>query len=106
MKRKRQDQALSADVCQEVRSFYETDDISSQAPGKNDYIIIRDGQQKTKVQKRYLLLTIGEAYQEFKLVHPHMKIGKSKFAEMRPSHVCLRADTPANICLCSYHENI
>ena len=105
-KRKRQDQALSADVIQEVRSFYETDDISSQAPGKNDFIIIRDAQQKTKVQKRYLLLTIGEAYQEFKLANPNMKIGKSKFAEMRPSHVSLRADTPANICLCSYHENI
>ena len=34
------------------------------------------------------------------------KIGKFKFDDLRPKHVCLRTETPANICLCIYHKNI
>ena len=32
------------------------------------------------------------------------KIGKSKFADLRPKHACLRSETPANICICIYYN--
>ena len=104
---KRKERAhINDDVLTDVLNFYERDDISTQAAGKKDFVIIRENGEKTKVQKRYLNMTISEAYSQFKQDFPHGKIGKSKFADLRPKHVCLRSDTPANICLCVYHENI
>ena len=32
-------------------------------------------------------------------------VGKSKFAELRPSHVKFISDMPENVCLCIHHEN-
>ena len=104
--KRREASGLSSDVLTDVRNFYEQDDISSQAPGKKDFVILRENGEKKKIQKRFLTMTLGESYEQFKLAFPDKKLGKSKFADLRPKHVCLRSDTPANICLCIYHENV
>lgn len=87
-----------------VREFYEKDDISRQAPGMRDVVTVREGGMKKKIQKRHLTTSILEAYRYFKNEHPESIIGKSKFAELRPSHVLRSSDTPRNVCLCRYHE--
>ncbi len=89
-----------------VRELYERDDISRQAPGMRDVVTVREGGVKKKIQKRHLTMSILEAYRYFKKKHPESIIGKSKFAELRPSHVLRPSDTPRNVCLCRYHENV
>ena len=51
-------------------------------------------------------MTVGEAFQTFKELHPEKKIGKSKFSELRPQHVLLASNMPHNVCGCKYHANI
>ena len=46
-------------------------DISSQAPGKKDYIILTENGMKSKVQKLFLTMTMGETYEQFKLAFPN-----------------------------------
>lgn len=98
---------ISDEIKLQVESFFESDSISYQAPGVKDFVIIRDKEgKKTKMQKRYLFMTLGETYESFKNENADVNIGRSKFCELRPSHICLRHETPPNLCLCIYHENI
>lgn len=61
---------------------------------------------KSKIQKRYLQLTLGEVYRLFIEEYPSHNIGFTKFTSLRPKHICLRNETPSNMCLCIYHETI
>lgn len=53
-----------------------------------------------------MLCTVTEAYQHIKEERSDLKIGKNKFAELLPTHVLIRSETPANLCLCLYHEDM
>lgn len=98
---------LSEETISKVKEFFEKDAISYQAPGSKDYIITKDlNGEKVKLQKKYLCMTLGEAYEIFKTENPDVKVCRSKFCELRPIQVCLRHETPSNLCLCIYHENI
>ncbi|KAK6169741.1 hypothetical protein SNE40_020732 [Patella caerulea] len=89
-----------------VDKFYDRHDISRQAPGRKDAVIIRnDDGSKTKVQIRHLLSSVKETHALFKKEFPSEKIGKSKFAALRPPHVYLSSKIPHNVCMCKYHEN-
>ncbi len=92
---------------QSIKEFYLRDDISMQTPGKRDYVTIRQNGEKIQVQKRYMLMTLREAHALFVEENgPTIKIGKSKFAELRPCHVLYMSNIPENVCLCQTHENI
>ena len=98
--------AISDDTIQLVKQFYERNDISRQAPGRKDCKTVRgDDGQKRKVQLRHLTISLMETYALFGEEFPEAKVGKSKFAELRPKHVCLSSKLPHNMCLCRYHEN-
>ena len=89
-----------------VHNFYERNDISRQAPGRRDVITVREGKGKKgkKIQARHLT-SILETHALFCKEYPDVKVGKSKFAELRPKHVQLSSKLPHNVCLCKYHEN-
>ena len=89
-----------------VKAFYERDDLSRQAPGRKDSkkFLQEDG-TRCQVQVRHLTFSILEAYALFKEAYPNVKIGKSKFADLRPKHVLVQNKLPHNVCLCRYHEN-
>lgn len=70
-----------------VECFYANESIYSQAPGIRDFFIYRDQNGKSKVQKKYLQLTVGEVYSIFKEEHPLVRIGFSQFASLRPKHL-------------------
>ena len=94
-----------------VHSFYRTDDISWQAPGRKDCIIIREitekGERiKTTQQVRYMMMSLREAYNSFEEHHSTIKMSLSKFCELRPPNVKLFEHLPHQVCLCSYHENV
>lgn len=98
--------ALPSETSTLVQEFYQRDDISRQAPGRKDVVNIRtqDG-RKEKIQARHLTSSVMEVYAAFKEEFPLIKIGKSKFAELRPKNVLLSSKLPHNVCLCKYHEN-
>ena len=87
--------------------FYQLNEISSVALGKKNVIITKqsDG-SKSKVQNRYLVMTVREVYEQFKLAYPNEKIGSTSFSLLRPKHVLSMSDIPQNVCLCKYHTNV
>ena len=48
---------------------------------------------------------INEVSGMFKDEHPGLKVGKGKFAALRPKQALLNSKIPQNVCLCKYHEN-
>lgn len=94
------------DVPAIVTEFYLLDSVSRQLPGKKDVItIMADSGFKEKYQKRVMLTSIDDAYLEFTSLYPHIKIGRSKFYELRPKYVLLLSQTPHNVCCCIYCGN-
>ena len=90
---------LDTAVADSVIKFCEEDWISIVSTNKSDVLLIK----KQPVAKRFMLLTMGEAFEEFKIEFPQYVIGKSKFFDLRPRYVqptCFH-DT----CCCMYHEN-
>jgi len=92
-------------VTESVKQFYQRDDISRMCPGKRDVITVNGEQGKQKMQKRHMSMNIKEAYAFFKDENRYVKIGLSKFAELRPPNVLLCSQMPSNVCTCVYHEN-
>ena len=90
-----------------VNDFY---NISWQAPGRKDRVIIRANKEGEKVkrveQARYLMMSLREAHKKFMEENPDAKIGLSKFCDLRPAHVKLFDHLPHQVCVCSYHENV
>ena len=97
---------ITPQIIESIKDFYQRDDISRQAPGVKDHIIHRQDGMKTTIQKRYMAMTVAEAYQMYKDENPDKVVGKSKFASERPNHVMKQSETPRDVCLCRYHENV
>jgi hypothetical protein len=105
---KKKGHSLSDRTTTAIMEFYCSDSVSRLLPGQNSFKAVRnpDG-SKSKIQKRLLLMRIGEAYQAFKLEHPNEVIGRSKFASLRPANCILLSKTGYhNVCCCIYHENL
>ena len=85
--------SISDETKQLVIGFYNSNDVSWQAPGHKDRIIVDEsdtnGKKKTKrtEQVRYLLMPLKEAYSKFAEKHTDSKIGLSKFCEFS-SYAC------------------
>ncbi|XP_046384801.1 uncharacterized protein LOC124155107 [Ischnura elegans] len=91
---------------EQVIKWYETDDISWQAPGKRDCVKIYDPETQKKIQKqkRFLVMTIDEARELFQEKY-NVSVSRSKFFDLRPKHVLPVANTPHNVCVCVKHAN-
>ena len=102
---------LDEDTKDKIIDFYLRDDITWQAPGRKDCVIIRskdtNGKKvKIHMQCKYMLMSLAEAHQLYLEENPHHHIGRSKFCELRPKHVKLFDKIPHNVCVCMYHENV
>ena len=60
---------------------------------------------KNNLPKKHLYCTIDELFNLFKGKYPNIKIGRSKFAELRLPYVLLLSAMPTCACVCRYHEN-
>ena len=98
---------LSGNTLELVRSFYCHDDISRVMPGKKDFISVRNADgEKVHQQKRLVLCNLKEAYHQFKVLHPGVKVGFSKFAQLRPKECVLAGKTGTHtVCVCVTHQN-
>ncbi|KAJ8871149.1 hypothetical protein PR048_027454 [Dryococelus australis] len=74
----------------DVLSFYEDDENSISCPSKNDCVSV----------------TIDELYTSFKKQNPDVKVGISKFFDLRPKSVVpVSATGTHNVCVCQIHQN-
>ncbi|KAL5518045.1 hypothetical protein EMCRGX_G003713 [Ephydatia muelleri] len=92
---------------EEVHKFYLSDDISRIMPGMKDYVSVRGTNgQRVHQQKRLLLCNLREAYSEFKKRNPRLKVGFSRFAQLRPRECILAgASGTHTVCVCQIHQN-
>ena len=100
--------SLSQEVVQKVHSFYENDEISRVMPGKKDCVTVKgENGDKTVISKRLVLCNLKEAYKIFKDKFHELKIGFSKFAELRPKHCILAGHSGTHsVCVCTTHQNV
>ena len=96
----RGNQPTDPDVIEHVVNFYRNDSISRPSANRKDVISING----KSTNKRFMQMTISEAYRLFSVENPSLQIGKSKFYELRPKDV--KPESPHDVCLCIYHENI
>lgn len=99
---------LSADVENVVLNFYNDDENSRLLPGKKDFVSVKkeDGSRE-HVQKRLILCNLSELFYKFQEQFPSIKIGLSKFAQIRPRNCVLAgASGTHNVCVCVHHENV
>lgn len=103
--------AISEQTKQLVITFFISNEISWQAPGRKDCITIWEkdsaGNRVKRVeQTRYMLMSLKEAYATFREKNPDAKIGLTKFCAFRPANVKVFDHLPHHVCVCQYHENI
>ena len=102
---------ISAEVEKCVKNFYERCDNSREAPGKQDTIKVTIDGSKITCQKKTFVhnwwtFFLPNWWNLFKEEYPIIKIGlgRSKFAELRPTYVLLSSAIPTHACVCPYHE--
>ena len=95
---------LSPEIVEKVIQTYEDEELSRQLPCKKDYASISKGIHK---QKRLILCNLHELYSAFKVKHPNVKVGFSKFSELRPKWCVLAGCSTVthSVCVCSIHQN-
>jgi hypothetical protein len=90
-----------------VIQFYLDDAISRVSPNRKDFIKIKDADNVvTTHQIRHMYCTLAEAFELFKEANKDIKIGRSKFMDLRPKYVRLIGSIPMNVCCCTIHENM
>ena len=104
--RKIRSDALAEEEIKLVENFFNRDDISRICPGKKDFLSVKTSEGRELRQKRLLLVNVNEAYELFKKEEPDLKIGRSKFASLRPRQVMPMSLHDQEVCMCKYHENI
>ena len=93
----RRSDALSDTTIQKVKDFYIRPEISITLP---DTKKVKGGQSRHVLQK-----TLANSYDDFKVEHPDIKIGKSKFAALKPGNVKPQTKHALNQCICEYCAN-
>lgn len=78
-------------IYEQAISFYERDDVTYQTPGKSDVISVKKDNKRTLMQKRYMTMTMSEAYHLYcEEIGSGTKVGKSKFVALRPQNVMIK----------------
>lgn len=88
-------------VKQDIRNFFEDDEVSMVCPGKKDCIT----KYKIKQQKRVLTDTLKNCHVKF-LGKVDYKIGYVSFCKLKPFWVVQHKVSERNTCLCKVHANI
>jgi hypothetical protein len=75
-------------------------------PGKRDFITTIINGEKTQIQTQLMLSNLKEIYAKFKDQYSEIKIGFSKFAELRPKNCILAGGSGTHsVCVCTINQN-
>ncbi|KAJ4440816.1 hypothetical protein ANN_10662 [Periplaneta americana] len=98
--------SLGTFIVEKVVQFYNSDDVSRVMAGKNNFVSVKEDGNRVHKQKRLILCNLKETYQCFKEQYPDIKIGFSKFCELRPKECVLPGTSGTHsVCVCAHHEN-
>ena len=81
--------SLEPEIIAAVKDCYAPEDDSRIFPGKRDVITVNIEHRKMRLQKRHMYMSIKETHGMFKEGNLEVKIGLTKFAELRPPNVLL-----------------
>ena len=98
---------IQPEVEMAAKQFYIDDSNSRTGSGERIAIMTEDIHgQRQRMSKRLILVTLKELYEEFKAKFPEMKIGLTKFSELRPRHCAWPGPKGFHVtCVCVLHEN-
>ena len=98
---------LTKPVKDAVIQFYNQDIVSRVVPFKNKTVKIKDENGiYVKVSIRIMECTLLNAYQQFQVAHPEVKIDRRSFEKLRPKNIRLKRCAQRLVCACSYHLNL
>ena len=98
---------MATETADQVRSFYECNEVSRMLPGKKDFVSVKREGKRVHVQKRLILSNLREVYQLFKEKFPTLNVGFSKFADLRPKNCVLAGASGTHaVCVCTIHQNV
>ncbi len=98
---------ISENTIKKVLNFFYEDDVSRLMPGSKDYKSVKEGGRRVQKQKRLILMNLNEAYCLFKIRYSNLKIGISKFCELRPEEfITVGSKGTHSVCVCTVHQNV
>ena len=100
--RKQRKDRLSDETRGVVNDFFLLPEVSRECPEKKEAIKVN----KKIIQKNIMVLTLQEAYAEFRRRYPEMKIGYTSFKKMKPKNVRKVSETSRKTCLCTPCSNV
>ena len=93
-------QPTDPDSIERVVNYYRSDSISRPSPNRKDVVVING----MSMGKRFIQMTISKVLHLFSIEKLSLKIGKSKFYELRPKD--MKRSSPHDTCLLIYHETV
>ena len=76
-------------------------------PGKKDVVSLKVNGERKHIQKQLILCNLKELHALFRERNPDIKVGFSKFAELRPKEcVLVGASGTHSVCVCTTHQNM
>ena len=101
---KKEGRKLDENIKSIVIKFYEDGKYSRIMPDSKNYVSVG---KKQHMQERLLLVNLKELYISFLKEHAEIKIGFSKFCQLRPKR-CVLMGASGNYCVsfCTYHQNM
>lgn len=90
-----------------IQDFYKSEEVSRIMPGKKDFKSVKKENTKVHEQKYLILCNLKEAYNLYKNKNPLIKVGFSKFAELRPKECIIAGGSGTHsVCVCTIHQNM
>ena len=103
----KQGKEIEKEVVDTVERFYRSEDVSRMMPGKKDVVSLKVNGERKHIQKQLILCNLKELYALFRERNPDIKVGFSKFAELRPKEcVLVGASGTHSVCVCTTHQNM
>jgi len=82
-----------------VKEHYLDSENSKELPGIKDRVIVRESGSKVYLQKRLIMHTLKFLFDLFLFDHPEIKVGFTKFTQLRPPQ-CVFAGGPGTLIIC------
>lgn len=104
---KKKGKNLPEKIVEEVKNFYNSDEMSRAMASMKDAVSMNVDGQKMRVPRRMLLHSLKELYFFFKEKHPNVKLSFSMFAKLRPKNCVLPGQSGTHlVCVCTIHQNV
>ena len=99
---KRKVKLMSLRYNADIEQFLERSDNSTTLPGKRDTKTVKKEVKQKHVLNDYMM----NLYEKYKFENPGIKMSRTCFYKLRPSHVILADFANRRTCLCTRHQNM